>query len=105
MKLQKADENGVATWCLRSRAGCCFIQDARGRRQFFEKSLRLAHIMRNLNQIYDTPIYQAWQTFRRIFSDIYFFFWSKMNLQEIMQFILQFCAGKNAFLEFYEGNP
>ena len=39
------------------------------------------------------------------FSDIYFFVSSKMNVQEIMQLILQFCAAKNAFWEVYEGNP
>ena len=66
--MQKADENGVSAWCLRSRTGYCFIREARGRRQFSEKSLCLAYIVRNLHQIYDTPIYQAWQTFRQNFQ-------------------------------------
>ena len=30
-----------------------------------QKNARFSRIARNLHQIYDTPIYQAWQTFRR----------------------------------------
>jgi hypothetical protein len=40
--------------------------------RFFRKSPWQARIMRNLHQIYDTPIYQARQMFPRRFSRKYF---------------------------------
>lgn len=62
-------------------------------------------IMRNLHQIYDTPIYQARQMFREKFSGKKVAKSLNKRMRKNMQHILQFSAQKNAKCDFYEGNP
>ena len=66
-KLQNADKNGLFA---RVWLSCAEPRTARRgaiKRCSRGKSACQMRIVRNLHQIYDTPIYQAWQTFRHIF--------------------------------------
>lgn len=67
------------------------------RRFFTENSVIFSYLAQSLSQIlYDTPIYQAWQTFRQNFQRNICILQFKKSMQEIMQWILQFNRHRNA---------